>query len=411
MSDMPGPHAEVLVGRQPIFDRDLNVVGYELLFRSGPENRALIEDAEEATASVVIGSLTEIGLERLVGGRPAWINVSREFLVGGLAETMPGRATVLEILEDQAIDEHLIAAARRLRRHGFQVALDDFAYTPEADAVLPYVDIVKLDVRGLGREGLMREVQALARFEVTVLAEKVETRQEYAFCVEAGCQLFQGFFFCKPDILRDRKISAARLAVLQFISRLQDPEIQFDELEQMIARDVAFSYRLLRYVNSAFFGLRQVSSIAQALVLLGVENLKRWATLSLFASVEGKPQELTVTALVRARFCELAGAGIADSGSGELFTLGLFSVIDALMDCPIEEVLASTPFPEEMRQALITRQGPRGRLLDCVAMLEIGQLDEAQKLVAEAGRLYLEAIIWAEEATGPLFDLAARPAA
>jgi EAL and modified HD-GYP domain-containing signal transduction protein len=408
---MPGPHAEVLVGRQPIFDRDLNVVGYELLFRSGPENRAVIEDTEQATAAVVIGSLTEIGLERLVGGRPAWINVSREFLVGGLAETMPGRATVLEILEDQSIDEHLIAAVRRLRRHGFQVALDDFRYSEEAADVLPYVDIVKLDVRVLGREGLAREMAALRRFDVTVLAEKVETHEEYAFCVEAGCELFQGFFFCRPDVLRDRKISAARLAVLQFISRLQDPDIDFDELEQMIARDVAFSYRLLRYVNSAFFGLRQVSSISQALVLLGVENLKRWATLSLFASVEGKPQELTVTALVRARFCEVAGADIADASGGELFTLGLFSVIDALMDCPIEEVLHSTPFPEEMRDALITREGARGRLLACASQLELGQLSEAERLVPDAGRLYLEAIIWAEEATGPLFEVAARSAA
>jgi len=408
---MPGPYAEVLVGRQPIFDRNLDVVGYELLFRSGPENWARVEDSEEATASVVIGSLTEIGLERLVGARPAWINVSREFLVGGLAETMPSELTVLEILEDEAIDDHLVAAVRRLRRHGFRVALDDFAYTPETERLLPYVDVVKLDVQSLRTEGVHRQMQELRRFGVTVLAEKVETHEEHTFCLEVGCELFQGFFFCRPDIVRDRKISAARLAVLQFISRLQDPEIAFDELEQMIIRDVAFSYRLLRYVNSAFFGLRQVSSISQALVLLGVENLKRWATLSLFASVEGKPQELTVTALVRARFCELAGAGVPNSSAGELFTLGLFSVIDALMDCPIEEVLASTPFPEEMRVALITRAGAKGELLACVSLLETGRLDEARMLVEDAGRLYLESIIWAEEATGPLFDVAARPAA
>lgn len=408
---MPGPYAEVLVGRQPIFDRELCVVGYELLFRSGPENRADVEDSEEATASVVIGSLTEIGLGRLVGARPAWINVSREFLVGGLAETMPGELTVLEILEDQAIDDHLIAAVRRLRRRGFRIALDDFTYSPETDRILPYVDVVKLDVQSLGPVGMHRQAEALRRFGVTILAEKVETHEEYTFCLEAGCELFQGFFFCRPDILRDRKISAARLAVLQFISRLQDPDIEFDDLEQMIIRDVAFSYRLLRYVNSAFFGLRQVSSISQALVLLGVENLKRWATLSLFASVEGKPQELTVTALVRARFCELTGAGLPDTSAGELFTLGLFSVIDALMDCPIEEVLASTPFPEEMRKALITQQGPKGELLACVSLLEAGRLDEARMLVDDASRLYLESIIWAEEATGPLFDVTARPAA
>ncbi len=406
------PIAEVLVGRQPIFDRRDLVVGYELLFRSSSENLAGVQDADQATASVVMGSLTEIGLERLVGMHAAWINVTRGFILEGFAEAMPGHLTVLEILEGQLIDDELLEAVRHLKRQGYRIALDDFTYTPEADPLLSIVDIVKLDLRSLGREGLSSHVEALRRFGVTLLAEKVETREEHAFCLEAGCDLFQGYFFCRPEIMRDRQIAAGRLPLLQFISTLQDPAVEFTELEQHITHDLVLTYRLLRYVNSAFFSLRrEVSSITQALVLLGIENLRRWATLSLFASIDGKPQELTVIALVRAHFCERAGAGLANSTPGELFTLGLFSVIDALLDSPIEEVVRATPFPADMCEALIEQRGEKGRLLECLVDLEAGRLEDARALVEGAAELYLEAIIWAGEAAGPLFDQPAPAAA
>jgi EAL and modified HD-GYP domain-containing signal transduction protein len=413
-ADLPGvmAHMEVLVGRQPIFDRKMDVGGYELLFRSGPENEARISDASGATANVVMGSLTEIGLERLVGGHPAWVNVPREFVLEGLAEAMPERLTVLELLEDQLIDEPLIDALRELKSRGYRIALDDFIYSPGANGLLPLVDVVKLDVNRLGRDGLLAQVRALRPFRVTLLAEKVETHDEYAFCLAAGCELFQGYFFCKPEVVRDRKIAVSRLAVLQFIAALHDPTVEFSGLTRVIVRDVALSYRLLCYVNSAFFGLRrQVSSITQALVLLGLENLRRWATLSLFASIDGKPRELTVTALIRARFCELAGAGIPETTPGELFTLGLFSVLDALMDADIREVVRATPLPQDMCEALIGREGEKGRLLDCVTLLEAGRADEARKLLPGAISHYLEAMVWAGKAAEPLFAPLAAEAA
>jgi EAL and modified HD-GYP domain-containing signal transduction protein len=399
------PESEVFVGRQPIFNSGLHVVGYELLFRSGGENRAGVTDAEGATASVVMGSLTEIGLERLVGRHSAWINVTREFVLEGLAETMPGPLTVLELLEDQLVDDELIAALTSLKRQGYRIGLDDVICLPGADDLLRVVDYVKLDVRALGRDGLFELAEALKPFRIALLGEKVETHDELAWCREAGCDLFQGYFFCQPEVIRDRKIAAGRLALLEFISTLQDPAVEFAQLEQMIVRDVALSYRLLCYVNSAFFGLRRaISSIQQALVMLGVENLKRWATLSLFASVDGKPQELTVTALVRGRFCELAGAGASAATAGELFTLGLFSVVDALIDAPISEVVAATPFPDEMREALVTRRGPKGLLLACATLLEAGDVEAAAAIHPAAAQLYLEAIVWASEAARSLFD-------
>ena len=397
--------SEVFVARQPIFNRSLRVAGYELLFRGGEASTALVGDSEGATASVVLNSFTEIGLERLVGSKPAWVNVSREFVLSGLAGSMPPGVVGLEILEDELLDERFVHALIELKRQGYRLALDDFRYTVSADRVLRLADVVKLDLLALGREGIAREVERLQPYGVTILAEKVESHEAHAYCAGLGCDLFQGFFFCRPELLHNRGIVANRASMLQVMAALQDPMVQLGRLERMISRDVGLSFRLLRYINSAFFGLRfEISSIGQALALLGVENLKRWATLTVLASIDGKPPELTVTALVRARFCECAGEHLSGPRPGELFTLGLFSVIDALMDAPIEDVLELIPFPADMREALIRRTGEKGTLLDCVTALEAGDFERAQALVPGAGEMYVQALMWANQAAGPLFE-------
>jgi len=396
---------EVFVARQPIFDRDLHVAGYELLFRGGDATTALVADSEGATASVVLNSFTEIGLERIVGSKAAWVNVSREFVLGGLAATMPPAVVGLEILEDELLDERFVHALIDLKRRGYRLALDDFQYTVSAERVLTLVDVVKLDLLALGRDRMAREVARLKPYGATVLAEKVESPKDHAFCAELGCDLFQGFFFCRPELLHNRGILANRASLLQVLAALQDPAVQLGQLERMIGRDVGLSFRLLRYINSAFFGLRfEISSIRQALALLGVQNLKRWATLTVLASVDGKPPELTVTALTRACFCERAGEQLPGPRPGELFTLGLFSVIDALMDAPIEDVVGLIPFPADMRNALTQRKGEKGALLECVTALEAGDFERARKLVRGAGELYVEALMWADEAARPLFE-------
>jgi EAL and modified HD-GYP domain-containing signal transduction protein len=396
---------EVFVARQPIFDRNLRVAGYELLFRGGDARDALVTDSEGATASVVLNSFTEIGLERIVGSKAAWVNVSRAFVLDGLAGTMPPSVVGLEILEEELLDERFVHALIELKRQGYRLALDDFEYSVSAERVLPLADVVKLDLLALGREGMAREVARLKRFGATLLAEKVESHEDHAYCAELGCDLFQGFFFCRPELLRNHGILANRASVLEVLAALQNPGVQLGALERLIRRDVGLSFRLLRYINSAFFGLRfEISSIQQALALLGVENLKRWATLTVLASVDGKPPELTVTALARARFCERAGERLPGPRPGELFTLGLFSVIDALMDAPIEEVVGLIPFPADMREALTERKGEKGALLECVTALEAGNFERARKLVSGAGELYVEALMWADEAAGPLFE-------
>ncbi len=395
--------AEVFIGRQPIFDRGQRVVGYEILFRAEDRGQARVLDAESATATVVLNALTEIGLDRIVGTQVAWINLSRESLLSGIAKVLPASIAGFEILEGQEIDEPLVAAVRDLKEQGYRIALDDFEFSPAYGPLLEVVDVVKLDYMALGAERFAAELARLKPFSVSVLAEKVETKEEHQYCVALGCDLFQGFFYQKPELLRRRRIELTTGSILQVISALQNTSLQFDDLEPLIAHDLPLSLRLLRYINSAFFALRQeVTSVRQALVMMGLENVRRWATLTVMGSIEGKTPELTSAALIRARFCELAGLAAGLDGGG-LFTVGMFSLIDAMLDVPLEEVTDELPFPSDMRVALLSHTGPMGRILDAATALESGYFGDAKVLVPGAAEIYLQALVWAQEAAGALF--------
>ena len=398
--------SEVFIARQPIFDRALKVVGYEVLFRSNHENQASFVDDASATATVVLNVLTEIGLERIVGAHAAWVNLSREFLLSGLASTLPPRITCFEILEGQLIDEEFVEAVRKLKREGYRIALDDFQRTPGIEQLLPLADVVKLDYQAMSRDELSAEIQRLRGNKLQVLAEKVETRDDHAYCHELGFDLFQGFFYKRPELMSSQRIDINRDSVLQVIAALQDPTLTLDDVEPLIARDLPLSLRLLRYINSAFFGLaHEVGSVRQAMVLLGLDNIRRWATLTIVGSLEGKSSELTTTGLIRARFCELAGVECGHDRS-ELFTVGLFSLIDAMLDAPLEEILDEIPFPQEMRVALLRHGGTLGGLLDALDALEGGYVGDAQILVPNAGEYYVQALLWANEAADALFAAA-----
>ena len=393
------------IARQPIFDHKLNVVGYELLFRGrGYAADAQIDDAEVATATVMLNALTELDMERIVGNKTAWINVSREFVIDGLIQAMPPSVVGLEIPEHERFDDEMVGALRELKRAGYKLALDDFRCREASESLLELFDVVKLSMPELGRQQMRELVGRLRPYGGKVVADKLGTRPDHEVCIALGCDVFQGYFFCRPAVVGTSGIASHRLALLQVVAALNDPACQFTDLEQLIARDVALSFRLLRYVNSAFFGLRgDVRSIGQALALLGLENVRRWATLSTLASIDNKPTELTLTALIRARFCELAGPRLGMGGAAELFTLGLFSVIDGMMDAPMHDVVASLPLADDMREALVQRRGPMGRLLDCVVSLEAGEDGPANATMDRAGDLYLEALMWGNSAAESLF--------
>jgi c-di-GMP-related signal transduction protein len=393
------------IARQPIFNHKLDVVGYELLFRGrGYAAGAQIDDAARATATVVLNTLTELDMNRIVAGKTAWINVTREFVLSDLIMAVPPSVVGLEIPETEQFDDEMLDALHELKGAGYRLALDDFRWRDGSDAVLDLFDVVKLSMPELGRQQMRELTARLKPYSGKVLADKLGTRPDHEVCIAAGCDLFQGYFFCRPAVVGTRGITANRLALLQVVAALNDPSIELSDIEQLVVRDVALSFRLLRYVNSAFFGLRgDVRSIGQALALLGLENVRRWATLSTLATIDNKPTELTLTALIRARFCELAGAHRGIGSTAELFTLGLFSVIDGMMDAPMHDVVASLPLAEDMREALVQRRGPMGQLLDCVTELETGEDGPATGAIPKAGEVYLEALMWANSAAESLF--------
>ena len=394
--------SDVFVARQPIFDARLDVAAYELLFRGANSlDRAVIDDNDEATSTVVINAFTELGLDTVVGDRRAWVNVSRDFVVRAMAFALPRDRVVLELLEDQAVDDELLAALDLLRADGYKIALDDFAWDDEREPLLQHVDIVKVELLGRDPAAVASDVERLRPYGLTLLAEKLETREDYERCAALGFELFQGYFFCKPETMSAKAVAPNRLAMLQLVAALQDPDIQFAQLETLIARDVALSYRLLRYINSAFFGLRrEVDSIGRALALLGLENVKRWSTLTIFAGIDEKPREVIVTGLTRARFCEAAGPRYFDEPQPDrLFTLGLFSVIDALMDSTMADVLAKVPFPQDMTDALVKHTGRKGELLEAALACERGDFPNAQ-----LAQVQFDAMAWATEAAEQLFE-------
>ena len=303
---------DIFLARQPILDHDQSVAGYELLYPREDNRESLFDDEELATARLALGALSEIGLENLVGQSRAWISVTPEFLSLDLVRNLPPEQVVLELRGAPFIDESILEQLQDLRAAGYVLALDQFRYAPGLDALLRTVDIVKLDMRALGARDLARHAFVLGPYGLKLVAKKIETIEDFQLASAAGADLFQGYFFCRPHLLSGRAIAPSRLALLQLASALQDPTIQLVDLERLVANDVALSYRLLKYINSAYFSLRgRISSIKQAVALLGIEPLRRWATLNVFAEVGDKPRELFVTALIRARFCQQAGRASA----------------------------------------------------------------------------------------------------
>jgi EAL and modified HD-GYP domain-containing signal transduction protein len=400
--------APICVARQPIFDRNLAVFGYELLFRRLGDDEANVRDAEEATSRTLLGSLIEIGLESLVGDTLALINVSDEFVLCGHAELAPKERVALELLESADPTPELVTRLRELTVAGYTLALDDFVYDPAREPLLEVAHIVKLDVQSIPAEKLRTSVEALSPVGVALVAEKIEDYATYEHCRALGFDYFQGRFLCHPRTLSAAPIPADRLNQLRLASLLRDPEVALDQLERVIARDLGLSYRLLRYINSAHFALRRrIESIREAVMLLGLRTVKTFATVLALAHIDNTPSELLVTALVRARMCELV-AGARGDNADAAFTVGLFSLVDAIVDRPLHQILESLPLSPEIGEALLTGGGRHGRTLAAVIEHERGRFAESERLApdVELGGAYLEAVAWAAQTQQTLVGIA-----
>ena len=403
-SESGGRGQQVFVGRQAIFDRALRVDAYELLFRESDAAGACFEDGEMATAEVIATAFMDIGLERLVGDNRAFINVTRDFLIDQRAMSLPPKRVVLEILEDVQIDAKLVDSVRQHSDDGFTIALDDFCFDESWRPLVEICDIIKIDVMALGLDGAQAHVDMLIPHGKQLLAEKVETQAEYDALRTMGFSLFQGFFLSRPNVMAGRRLASGKLTQLRLLAALQSSETSRKEIENLVVQDVGLSYKLLRFINSAFFSLRQkIDSIQRAVVYLGIEPLKRWASLMVLAGMDDKPGELVRNAMVRASMCERLATKLraTPAAASAAFTVGLLSTLDVLMDQSLEDVVAELPLDAELHGALLERSGVLGALLDCVVAYERcdwarAQVDELT--TAQLRDAYVDAVEWATQA-------------
>jgi EAL and modified HD-GYP domain-containing signal transduction protein len=395
-SDRP----EVAVVRHPIADTRAAVVGYELRFGGAVDLGDPSRDAK-ITSALLIEAFGEIGLEKLGGRHPAWITMARNFLVEiGPPPVRPDRA-VLQISAYPAEDD-LLAVLQQLARSGYTIALDGYTGRPDVEALMGLCSIVRVPVDELDAAALEAALE-LPRLQGSLLvATGVGDHGVFERCRELGFTYFQGDWFAKPRTYRHRGVAAAGLGTLRQLGELTGGEVAFEDLERIIGSDVGLSLKLLRYVNSAFFALpRTVGSVHEALALLGARTVRRWAVVMAVAAIPDVPDALVAQGLRRARMCEvLAGSALPEERE-TLFTIGLFSVADALLDAPMAEVLDSLPFTDEIQQALLRREGPKGELLSAVIAYERGEfstLAPGDAPVSLAGA-YRAALEWADETT------------
>jgi c-di-GMP-related signal transduction protein len=395
---------DTFLARQPIFDHRRRVFAYELLFRSGPENYFNAPNRVMPSAHVISSGM--LGVSDLTDGRLAFVNFTRESLLADFASILSPEEVVVELLESVTADDEVLAACARLKRAGFRIALDDYVESDATTPFLQYTDFVKVDVLSTTPQDRERLSQTLAPAGIAMLAEKVETWEMFGHVANGGYKYFQGYFFSRPVMVTSKAIPGFRLNYLRLVEELGHPT-NIDRLERIIKQEASIAYRLLRRVNSLAFGFRtEVRTLRHALVLLGEREIRTSAMVWLLAEIgQESPSEVVVACTLRARVCELVAEECTPRlNAGELFIVGLFSMLDAIMERPMEQVLSNLPVSDAVREALLGRANAMRSVLECVMAFERGGWAEAIELAARLGieedalsSSYYQALIWVNQ--------------
>jgi EAL and modified HD-GYP domain-containing signal transduction protein len=392
------------MARQPILDKRARVHAYELLFRAGPET-AFRGDGDMATRTMLDNTVM-FGLEKLTGGLPAFVNCTQEALTEELVDVLPPSMTVLEILESLEPTPELVAACRKLKGAGFRLALDDFVWHPKFEPLVELADYIKVDFVLTGAQERKRLIKMVAGSPVAMLAEKVETQEEFKQACDEGFTLFQGYYFCRPLVLENRKVPANRLSQIEILQMMRSESLDLRALTRQVKRDTSLTYRLLRLVNSPMCAVRQeVRSIQAALLAVGEDAFRRIATLAITSELgANQPAELLRMAFVRGRFCEEA-ARFHGLDATEQYLLGMLSLLPAMLRMPMAELTPALPLRDEIRRALEGAAIEERSLLTWLELHERGDWAacdreaEAHGMDEEAlPRIYGEAVLWAEDA-------------
>ena len=391
------------VARQPILDRRGRVFAYELLFRSGRETR-FRGDGDEATRTMLDNSVL-FGAAELTGGALAFINCTLESLSDRLVEILPPRSTVLEVLETLQPTPQLVAACRSLKAAGFEIALDDFEWKQGIEPLVELADYIKVDFIQSDGDARRAILNRLSEYSVTLLAEKVETFEDYERACAEGFTLFQGYYFCRPALMEKHVMPSNKLSQIDLLRYLHETPMDLHRVRDLVEREPAIAYRLLRLVNSPACALRQeVRSVEAALIAVGELTFRKMATVAIATGLNsGQPAEIVRMALVRARFCELA-AGLTWHNTTEQYLLGLFSLLPAMLRLPMEEVVSILPLREEIRNALLGKRDRERCLLCWIEANEQGDSAKCETVVQATAldqhqltQCSVEAIKWADQ--------------
>lgn len=379
---------DVHVARQPILDRRSQVVGYEMLFRDGNSDSCNAINEFRASASVITNTLFLPCLDFVRSRKDAFFNVSTELLLSGCLNVLPTEHCVFEILESVEATREVIDACRDLRARGFRIALDDFGFEPTRTGLLQVADFVKVDVQAADPARCAALARRMTRPETTLLAEKVESPESFRQLLGLGYDAFQGYYFARPIILSGREIPTSQMGYLQILQEVNRPNIDCHALREIIEREAGLTYMLLKHANAAGFVWREpIHSVGHAILILGETDIRRWATLLALAGIsKDQPEELLLLALLRAKFCELlAEPARLRTRSEDLFLVGLFSLMDTVLNCGKEEALANLPIDPDVRSAIIDRSGPLSGILDLATAYTEARWTEASRLLEELG--------------------------
>jgi EAL and modified HD-GYP domain-containing signal transduction protein len=390
--DASASSSDLLFARQPIFDCKKRLYAFELLYRDKDPNRAVIDDADKATSALVVNYCSSIITEENNPASKVFINLTKNLLLSDYFFPLEPKKIVIEILEDVVVDDFLIDRITTLRAKGYQFALDDYEFCSSFDRLLPLVDYIKIELLPFSDKELTEKVARLKRNHLnnlkklpTLLAEKVEDQASYDLCKNLGFGLFQGYFLEKPMPVYGKKIKNDSKVALQIVSELQNPDMEIEELTHTISKDPNLGYQILKIVNSPFCRMpKTVESLHNAVVILGLEQIKKWAAAMALSGSSTQSNELFRILLIRARACELIATSQGLKEPESYFTVGLFSAIDAVLMADKQWLIEHLHFPKEINNALLDYSGEKGNVLKRIIDLEHGDFAISEELSEES---------------------------
>jgi len=379
----------IFVARQPIFDSERKIFAYELLFRNGMSNAFPDIDGETATSSLLSSSFFTIGIEKISNGKYVFINFTEDLLVRKIPTMFPEDTVVVEVLENVQPTAEVISACEDLQAKGFTLALDDFVYHKNLLPLIKIAKFIKVDFRLTPIEEIAKLIAALKQYPCSLLAEKIESYQEFQQAKAMGFSYFQGYFFARPEILKNRELSSSQLIVIKIICEINKSDFDVNSLEALINQDVSITYKLLKYLNSSYYArVQPISSIKQAIAFLGESGVRLFVSLIVASKLaEQKPDELIRTSIIRANLLSHIG-GELNLPSNDLFMLGLFSLIDAMLDNSMENLVAQLPLVPDVQEALVRRTG---KLFPFLHMIESYETCKWQCLEEDIGNINIKA--------------------